>query len=116
MDMFSIAVKRILTIWILVAGVALAGGAAESPDAELAAARAHLAELRLTCKDRHPAVQAQLQRIGELEIQVKSKKTSNPEQVQARLQLAELRKTCKEAHPAVQTQLKRIAELEKARK
>jgi capsule polysaccharide export protein KpsE/RkpR len=109
-------VRFFLTTWILVAGVALACGAAEGLDADLAAARTRLAELRLTCKDRHPAVQAQLQRIGELEIQVKVSKVGDPELAKARLQLDELRKTCKEAHPAVQAQLKRIAELEKARK
>ncbi|MCX8157244.1 MAG: hypothetical protein N3J91_12500 [Verrucomicrobiae bacterium] len=99
--------------WAISLAAAPDVASAGETEAALVAARARLAELRRVCKEAHPAVQAELRRIQDLERQRRTPATPQAELALARERLAELRRTCKEQHPAVQIQLKLIAELER---
>lgn len=85
----------------------------EEVEIALAVARGRLAELRKTCKESHPLVQAELRRIDELERRRRLPSTPETELALARGKLDELKRTCKDRHPMIQAQRARIAELER---
>ena len=107
--------RRLLIEFLMLMLVATWLPAAEPPSfpQQIEKARQRLAELRFTCKEKHPAIQEQQRLIGELEI--RNRWADDPRRAElevARYQLAELRKVCKEKHPRILAQEKKVAELE----
>ena len=81
--------------------------------ADLRAAKAHLAELRVNFGEEHPSVQQALARITELERLTREQPQTRADLREAKARLAELRVTFGEGHPSVQAVQARITELER---
>jgi hypothetical protein len=81
--------------------------------ADLRQARARLAELRVRYSDNYPLVQAQLQRVQELERLTKNESGASPNLNEAKAKLAALRAAgLKDSHPTVAAMLEKIRALE----
>ena len=86
--------------------------AVEEP-ADLRAAKAHLAELRVNFGEEHPSVKQAHARITELERLAREQPQTRADLREAKARLAELRVTFGEGHPSVQAVQARITELER---
>src|SRR5205809_1158385 len=104
--------KRLLAIGFFAVVLGLPGVAADkTPNVsdELLAAKRELSELHTRYLDKHPRVQAQLQKIQDLERQATAQSPESVELRAARVELAELRRRYEE-------QLVKVADLERQTK
>ena len=81
--------------------------------ADLRAAKAHLAELRVMFGDEDTSVRGAQARIAELERMIREEPQTPADLREAKAHLAELRMTCGEEHSSVRSMRARIAELER---
>jgi multidrug resistance efflux pump len=79
---------------------------------DLREAKAKLAELRVSFGENHPAVQAQIKRVEELERLTREEPQAPADLREAKAKLAELRQSYSDQHPLVQALKARIKALE----